>query len=231
MTTYTEDEQQFTFAETQASEKPDLICAGTVTKVGDAHISSSEKYIVIPIDVEPVDAGRKLRIQFCYRPEWLTIGFKPYELEKTDTSAHFVYKKNIADSENFSVLRGLAGSKAAFAKLANILLHLPVAGDGTNGPAMEDVADALRTFFEGNVDDAGQPVLIGYRLSQESTKTDETEVGEDGKVRNIYLRENRYGLNRNNPFWDVTSSGIKKQISYAEKSNGKTRMTYQGVPF
>lgn len=237
MTTYTENENdQLTFAEPQAAEKPDLICAGTVTGVGEAKISASGKNVTIPIDVEAVDAGRKVRIYFNFRPNWLTVGFKPGELEKADSAAHFTYKKNIADKEGYSVLRGLCGSKAAFARLANILLHLPVTENEfgeelITGPAMEDVADALREFFANNVDEQGQPVLIGYMLSQEKTKTDETEVDENGKVRNIYQRENRYGLNRNNPFWDITSGGIKKMTVKAEGSNGRVRMTYAGLPF
>jgi hypothetical protein len=236
MTTYTEDEQQLTFAEPQAAEKPTLICAGHVTKVGEAKISGSGKNITIPIDLEPVDAGRKQRVYFNFRPEWLTVGFKPYELEKQDSKAHFTYKKNIADQDNYSVLRGLSGSKLAFARLANTLLHLPTTEQEFNdeqliGPVMEDVADALREFFEGNVDDAGQPVIVGYVLAQETTKTDETTVDEHGKIRNVYVRENRYGLDRNNPFWDVTSGGIKKMIAKAEASNGKIRMTYAGLPF
>lgn len=221
-----ETDNDLVFGEAEASRKPTLICVGTVGNVGQAKITASQNYILIPINLDPVDAGRKGKINFLYRPEWLVRGFKTHELKQADEKAHFVYSKFIASREKLSVLRGLCGSKEAFARLTKAILSLP--DSGGNGPSMEDVADTLRTFFESNVDADGQPVLVGYELVQARTKTDDYETDTKGKKRRIYLLDNRYEVG---DFWDVTSEGIKKQNRRAEGSKGMVKMTYSGVPF
>lgn len=206
---------QLSFEESEADFKPSLLCVGTVGEVGDAKISESEQYVVQPIKIEALDAGKSQTVYFLYRPEWLTAGFKPHSLKKTNKGAHFVYSKNIASKDSLSVLRGLAGTKEGFNDLANQLLRLPVVA-GTGGPTMEAVTDTLRDFFAGNEDNEGQARKIGYELRQQATKVEgEFYTNEKGEQKQRYARENRYNLQS---FWDVTTENLKRMKAKAEKS-------------
>lgn len=211
------DTDNFSFTPTEAAEKPTLLCVGTVGEIEEAHLSKSENYVVQPINLNALDAGRNIKLYFLYRPEWFTRGFNPATLKADQPGAHFVYGKNIANKDNLSNLRGLAGSNEAFVKLATILTS--ITSDPT-GPSMEDVTEALVEFFEGNVDSEGQPKKIGFELRQQMTKTDEINE-ETGK--NVYVRENRYEVKA---FFDVTKKSLDGAVRRASNSDGKVKMTY-----
>lgn len=204
------------FREAEASEKPTLLCVGTVGEVEDAHISKSEDYVVQPIKIEALDAGRNQTLYLLYRPEWLTRSFNPASMKDEHPGPFFVYGKNIATKDGYSNLRGLAGSQEAFVSLAKQLIGI-TAND--EGPNMEAVTKVLRDFFAANVDAEGNSRKIGYELRQQQTKTD--EVDEDGKA--IYLRENRYEVKS---YFDVTEKGLATAKRRAERSNGKVKFTF-----
>ena len=228
MSTQTQSETQtqtetMTFPKAEARPKPTLICVGNVVEVGDGYISgkSGTDYVVIPIAIDPLDGGRRCKTYFTHRPEWLVASFKPHLLQREAPGAFFVYRKNIADEEEASLLRGLAGSVDAFNKLANILLNLPL--DATIcGPNPETTTLALRDFFTNNIDSNGLPVKVGYELQQQRTKTDDIDP-ETGK--NIYLNTANYNVAR---FWDVNEKTVRKATNRANNSDGKVVMTYMG---
>lgn len=217
--------ETYAFPKAEARPKPTLICVGNVGEISDGYISgkSGIDYVVIPIAIDPLDGGKRTKVYFTHRPEWLTNSFKPYLLKKDSPSAYFVYSKNIAAEEEFSLLRGLAGNEDAFKKLADTLLRLPVDPE-VGGPNPGVTTEALREFFANNVDATGQSRKVGYELKQQRTFTGDTD--EDGKK--IYVLENRYNVNS---FWDVTEKGIKKATNRANTSNGDVVMTFAGTPF
>jgi hypothetical protein len=228
----TTDEQVLTFPKAEARPKPTLICVGNVTEVGDGYISgkSGTDYVVIPITIEALDGGKRAKVYFTHRPEWLTAGFKPYLLQREAPGAYFVYSKNISSEDEFSLLRGLAGSEEAFVQLSTILLNLEVDPE-IGGPNPETTTAALRAFFEGNVGSDGQPVRVGYELRQQRTKVlDENGEAvidpETGKP--MYVNENRYNVAS---FWDVTEKTVSKATNRASRSEGKVIMTFAGSPF
>ena len=222
----TTTENSLTFASAEAKAMPTLICVGTVEEVGNAKVSSSEKYIVQPIKIAGLDAGRSQTVYFLYRPEWLVAGFSPRKLKEQDASAHFVYSKNIAGEDDLSVLHGLAGSEKKFEALAHELLSLPVDTE-IGGPTMESVEATLRTFFANNVGPDGNAQKIGYILQQDSEKTGEVNP-DTGKA--VYIKKKGYKLDI---FFEVTVKNLKAKAAYAAKSEGRQKFCYstEGVPF
>jgi|SRR5579871_1495706 len=228
-------EQISTFNPTEASPKPTLHCVGQVGTIEEPRMTEGDKYVNIPINLDALETGRSTKVYFLYRPEWLTKGFRPHTLKLDDRGAYFVYSKNIAAEDSFSLLRGIAGSKEAFNQLANILLNLDVDA-ATGGPTMEDVRQALIEFVENNVDDEGQKVLIGYTLQQQQKDTGEVDP-ETGKK--IYSRTSNYNLHKKTPFWDVTKEGLERKRKNAENSavfeeTGKKKVQFcysSQVPF
>jgi hypothetical protein len=224
------DNQPTGFAEASAKRMPTLICVGTVGEVGEGHLSKPNEdgvsnYIVQPISIEPLDAGRSTKVQLLYRPNWFVPGFQPETLKELDggEGMHFVYGRNINSRGSISVLRGLTGSPETFKDLAVQLLSLDVP-QGADGPSIEDVQKTLTDFFEGNVDASGEKVKFIYELRQQYTKTN--ELNAEGKP--IYLAENRYQLQQ---IMDFNEKNLKSQRIRAEKSQGNTKFTYEGVPY
>lgn len=224
-----------TFQTTEAAPKPTLHCVGRVGVIEEPRMTEGDKYVNIPINIEGLETGRSTKAYFLFRPEWLTKGFRPHTLKLNDSGAYFVYGKNIAAEDSFSLLRGIAGSKEAFNTLANTLLNLEV-DEATGGPAIEDVRNALVDFVDNNVDSEGSPVLIGYTLVQQQKDTGETTTDDEGKVRKVYSRTNNYNLKN---FWDVTTQNLKKKKANAEGSGvfdetGKKKVQFcyaSGLPF
>lgn len=210
---------EYMFDSVESAPKPTLVNVGEVSEVLDGYVSKSERYVVQPIKIRAFDSGYNTTVFLLYRPEWFVKGFKVTTLEETEgygKGAHWVYRRNIASDDELSYLRGLAGSDAAFNKLAGALFSLPVNKDGVH--SIEDVTEVIRKHFTDN------GVKVGYILQQGSVKTD--QVDEDGK--NIYRLENRYVLAQKNPFFDATEKNILKFGNKAERSEGKTVMTYGG---
>src|SRR5579871_2513469 len=119
MSTQTENRS---FAKLDAAPKPTLFCVGVVGNVGTGHLSSTEKYIVQPIELEALGSGRNQKVYLLYRPEWFTPEFQTAanlrSFEKNYPSSFFVYRKNIVgDKKKLSLLRALCGSDEAFAAL------------------------------------------------------------------------------------------------------------------
>jgi hypothetical protein len=228
----TSTETTLTFPKSEARPMPTLICVGTVGEVSDGYVSdkSGNSYVVIPIALDPLDGGRRTKVYFTHRPEWLVHTFKPHILKRENASAYFVYEKNITSENDYSLLRGLAGSQDAFVELSDILLRLPVDAD-LGGPTPESVSEALRTYFTNNVDATGQIRKIGYELKQQSVKiladdgTPEIDP-ETGKPAKLLTKN--YNVNS---YWDVTEKGIKKMVNRANGSQGDVIMTYSGGAF
>lgn len=241
-----------TFAEPSNRKLPTLGCVGRVTEVGDVVVSKSEKYLVLPISIEPFGAGKKQTAYPCFRPEWLRAGFDPdtalydpetaEELSEGGKSAHFVYEKNIRaprGASSVSTLRGLAGSDAAFDTLANALLTIP-SGDLETEEALTkfigDLTKTFKSFFRNNKGPDGQPRKFIYILVQQKTDTGEVEpildeAGNDtGRTRKIYVLENRYEISN---FLDFTQKNVDKMIARAKKNEVKNpfKWTYANEPF
>lgn len=197
---------------------PTLACIGSVVEIGDGKISSTGKYVVQPINLGALEAGKDLRLNFLYKPEWLTAGFDPSSLEEVEggDSMLSVYRRHISGRGALSTLSGIAGTDERFEALSATLL-------GLEDVSAENVQQALTEFFLGG--DA-EDVQIGYIAKQQSTRTDDINP-QTGK--NIYVLENRYEVSS---FFRVDEKTIKSLANRANKSNGKFRLTFEaGVPF
>lgn len=205
-----------TFKDAPAQDLPKLIQLCRVSEVMEGKVSSSEKYIVQPVQLDAIGAGRSVRVNLLYRPEWLRPGFDPQSIaetiddEKEASSVLFVYRKNIAESGGISVLRGLAGSDEAFDRLANQLLS-------QEEVTIEGTTTILREFL---IPEDGEQTLIGVELRQKSDKTGDVNP-DTGK--NIYIKTSGYDIDS---FYDATEKNIKSKRKFAEKSNGRARMTF-----
>lgn len=210
-----------TFATPALERKPDQICVGRVTEVKDAYVSKSEKYYVVPISIEALDAGKSTKLYFLFRPEWmaqLSTG-ELLRLREEDKGAHFVYSKNIATSEEGkkSHLQGLAVTSDGFNQLASRLIDLGVEAVSET-PTL--VSDVLRTYL---LDENGDR-NIGYVLTQQTEKTD--EIGENGK--NIYVPTKNWEVAS---YFEVSDKNIDRMTKKAEKNPARFRMTYAGAAF
>jgi len=210
------------FREAAAADMPKLVCVGYVDAVGDGKVSESGKYIVQPISLAAYGAGRRARVNFLYRPEWIVPAFDPNtiaEMVDDDEEAKkilSVYRRNINGRGSISTLRGLAGSDVGFERLSHRILSLPDA-------SIEGVQMVLTEFFEER-QQSGSPE-IGYVLKQQATRTDQIDE-ESGKA--IWIKENRYEVDS---FFDVNDKALAKWTKAAAKSQGKIRVTYNGEAF
>lgn len=221
----TQPETLYTFDTPDALPMPTKVNVGVVTEVSDGYISpKSGNYIVQPIQLEALDAGQNTKVYLLYRPEWFVKGFRVKNLAEVEgerKGAHWVYLRHIRDTEEMSYLRGLCGSDEAFDRLGGIIFNLPVNEQGFH--ELEDVSAAIRDFLLNNVDESGNPVKVGYVLSQARVKTGEKDA--DGK--NVYRLEKKYNLAGKNPFFDATEKNLKRWQNRAERSEGKIVMTYE----
>ena len=207
------------FAEASAPKLPTLVCVGQVGEVGEAKVSESGEYVVQPIKINALGAGKNMTIYFLYRPEWFREGFRPDELKKLEDGKgkHFVYAKMISSRGGISFLRGLCGSQEAFDSLAEELFNLEEI-------TLESVQETFKNFFENNVTETGDKVLVGYVLKQDRTDTGE----KDEEGHKIYLLENRYNVDK---FFEPTEDQLKRWQASADRSNGLTKVTYHSEPF
>lgn len=205
------------FREASARKLPSLACIGEVTEVGEGKLSNSGNYIVQPISLSAREAGKDLRTNLLYKPEWFEYGFDPDTFQEIEggSSMESVYRRNISGRGGLSTLSGLAGSDEEFERLQGILLDLTEV-------TAEVVQEALSNFFL----DPERDMLIGYVAQQQRTKTDRTNP-ETGKA--IYIAENRYEVGS---YFRVDEKTIKSLSNRAKKSNGNFRLTFEaGVPF
>jgi hypothetical protein len=211
-----------TFATPALERKPDQICVGRVTEVGDAYESKSGKYYVVRITVEPMDAGKGTKIYFLFRPEWMAqlSQVDLLNIKEADKGAHFVYGKNIATNEEGkqSTLQGLAVTTEDFNTLASRLIALGVEAVSEN-PTL--VSDVLRTFL---LDENGDR-NIGYVLTQQTEKTDEVHP-ETGKA--IYVPTKNWEVAS---YFAVNDKNIARMAKKAESRPDRFRMTFAGAAF
>lgn len=162
--------QTLGFQEASVEKLPRLACVGTVTEVGEGKLSEAGVYIVQPITIRGTGAGRGVRLNLLYRPEWLDVTFNPNKLEEEyegGKSLLSVYRRNIATKGGISALKGLAGSEEAFNTLAAALLT-------AEDKSIQGVQQVLRDFFLSTNED----VEIGYILKQRQQKVTNPETGE-----------------------------------------------------
>lgn len=213
-------ETLLTFQAASAPALPRLVCVGSVTEVGEGHVSRSQKYVVQPIKIAPEGTGRGITYNLLYRPEWMRPGFDPKNLtadiSEDDAEAmaeaksmESVYRRHIHVRNGISALRGMSGSDEAFATLSNRLLTL----EEVSIPAVQEV---LHTFFTED----NEGVLFGYVLKQQQSKTDEIDPDTG---RNVYVPENRYEVDH---FFDFSEKALRSYQKRAEKSKSGLIVTY-----
>lgn len=215
------------FARPEASEKPSLICVGTVTAVEEAKLTKPNpdtgiNYIMARVTLTPLGAGRTIKENLLFRPEWLDPSFNPASFKSMGDAGRgpaFVYASTIigADGNNrLSKLEGLAGSPEAFSRLASLLLGLPKDEKGV--PSLEDLTGTLTNFFlEDN-----QGVQIGYVLRQATQKA----VGVDeetGEPKTVKVLTDNYEVGQ---YFYPTSKSIANWVKTAENKPEKYRMTF-----
>lgn len=230
-TTIEQDEQSTYFPpEASAQRLPTLICLGYVSDVGEAKVSKSEYYVTMPVSIEALEAGRSTKTYFTTIPEWLTRRFNPAnsldyrKKAEGGNGTGFVYSKNIAGKNGPSLLQGVTGTREAFGRLFSQFVNLPIP-EGTDGPALEDIGETLRSFLLGNLGSDGEPQKFIFELKQQAT--DSGEVDDNGKK--IWVLENRYNVDK---FYEFNEANVKKQLARCAKNPETTKLTFsEGVPF
>jgi hypothetical protein len=215
-----------TFLAPPLAKKPNLICAGRVTAIGDAYLSAkSEKYYVVKITLSALGAGKDQNIYWLFRPEYFNPAMTRADLaqmSETDSGVYRMYSQHIATDEEGkqSTLQGLCATAENFNELAARLLSLGMDAI-TETPTI--VSDVLRTFF---VEENPQHV-VGYVLGQQTEKTDEINP-ETGK--NVYVPSKWLEVKS---FWVVDAEGknLAKKAKQAEKSPDRYRLAYSGESF
>lgn len=215
------------YAAADANTKPTLVCTGYVFKIGEGHLSSSEQYNVIPVEIQPYGGGRPVTFQFLSRPDWFTTGadgkptFRPRSLKSAEggKALEFVYSKMMNGKDGMSALEGLAGTDGRLERLEDAMLD----SEGLDG---EESVGVLQGIFE-NVfiaRDGEEPVEIGYILKQAREKGD--TVDENGKQ--DYILKPNYDLAS---FWQVTEKNKKKYRKIAEQSADRNKAKDEPVSF
>ncbi len=215
------------FAAGEADKKPTLVCTGYVFKIGEGHLSASEKYNVNPIEIQPYGGGRPVTLQFLSRPEWFALGkdgkptFRPaaFKTMEGGKGMSFVYKKMISNPDKLAAIPGLAGTEDRLARLEQAMVE----SEGLDG---DESAQILQGIFENILvaGDGEDAVEIGYTLVQASEKTD--EVNEEGKA--IYLAKKGYDLKE---FWQVSDREKKRFRGIAEQSAARQKAKGESVSF
>jgi hypothetical protein len=233
------------FKRPAAPDMPNLVCIGRVGHVHEAKLTQAEDFVNQRIDIVPEGNGRSASVFMIYRPEWFDANFDPIEaFTLTDAereareavkagattydsaayeSAKFKYKAGRfyadhflapEDSGQISTLEALGGSPEGREALETLLLE---AADKTEGAIdMDEVQQILADFVREN-----NP-LLGYRLVQQSTRTD----GPDGRA--VYVKGSRYEIGS---FFYPTEKAIKSFIRSCNNSKGKSKMTFEELPF
>jgi hypothetical protein len=215
-----------TFLSPPLAQKPQLICAGRVTAIGDAYLSAkSEKYYVVKISLTALGAGKDQNIYWLFRPEYFNAAMTRADLNtmaEADKGVYRMYEQHICTNEEGkkSTLQGLTGTPEAFNELASRLLSLGVDAI-TETPTL--VSDVLRTFF---VEENPQAV-VGYVLGQQSEKTDEIDP-ETGK--NVYVPSKWLEVKS---YWtvDEEGKGLAAKARLAEKNPKRYKLAYSGESF
>lgn len=230
-TTLQENKTMKQFTEAAVLYMPNLVCIGYVSTVGDAKVSSSDKYIVQPLTIDGLESARNTKVQLLYKPEWLTENFNPESLNDFEDgkSMHFVYSQHIRQRGGLSTLRGIAGSQEGFDTLSNAILNIPVTKDPE--VFMRAVQEVITEFVNNNTESDGTPKKIGYVLSQKSSKVLDSNgnpvKNDAGKFE--YVREKQYQVSR---YFDVTEEQLKREINAAQKSPNTIKLTFEnGIPF
>lgn len=223
------EQEVLAFKEAAAEPLPLKICVGYVVDVGEPKVTATKfredgyqktNYINQPIMIAGLGSSPNTKLNWLYRPEWLSVDFDPEKLgdmiddEKEAKAVHFVYSRNIRGRQSTSVLQGLCGNKENFQTLSGRLLSLKEPEN------MDAVRDVLSTFFLEDV--SGNP--IGYKLRQKFSKTG--EVDDNGKA--VYIADNRYEISE---FFEYSEELMEKFRAGAEKSQGRVRVCWDGEPF
>jgi hypothetical protein len=213
-----------TFTAPSIERKPDLICAGHVSEVGDARLGKSGNYYVVNIKLSGLDASKDQTVYWLFRPEFIR-NMSHVELQRfqeENPGAYRMYRQHVCSNKSdgkVSHLQGLTVTDEKFNELAGRLLELtPEAIDAD--PTV--VSNVLRQFL---VEENGD-TIIGYILSQQQEKTDEInpETGKPLYVPSKWLEVRDY--------WNANDDKVmKRQVAKAEKNPTRYRLAYTGVQF
>ena len=190
------------FRTPNAQKLPKLACIGTIADIQDTKVSKSGAYNVTNVIIEPRGGGYKSRFSLLTRPEWLTPNFNPDVELEGNSSATFVYSKNIAGPKGsgLAYIQGIAGSEEAASSLVeNIFAAVKTEKDKETGAEVSYVADGdldaiLKRFIGGTV---------GYILAQKEEDTGEL----DENQKKIKIRTNNYELS---DLFFPTEAALKK---------------------
>lgn len=218
------------FAQVEALTKPELICRGSVSYVGEAKItepppdSGKIEWVRQSFRIEAQGAGESVFYSFLYRPEWFQPGFTQDAIggtEKQIKAQKFLYRRNIACKDAAPFLLAAVGFDTdQYVALAEALQAIPepesAGTDGDGNPVSgifsqeyyNAVTDVFKQFTVGNE--------FGYVLRQASEDTG--AVDEQGKK--IRLLTEKYEVSE---FFPLTDRIIESKRKRAEKSDGGVR--------
>lgn len=207
-----------TLAAPALATKPNQVCIGRVTSVGDARPSKNnpDTYYVIDIQIEALDAGKNQKVYFTWRPEWLqqysSADFR--RMQEDFPKLLFVYQMNVMTKEEGkqSLLQGLCMTTERFNELASRLTDLGVSNIEAN-PTI--VSDVLRQFF---VEENGD-TDIGYVLKQQTSWNG--EVDENG--RKVYEPTKFIEVDK---YFEPTDKNIASWVKAAERKPEKYKVTF-----
>jgi len=203
-------------AQLEVEQLPTIACTGVVKKIHKPEPSKTEgsAYHVARIDFEAENGPVSQPSTFLvYDPNWFASNFDAkVELAGVENKGkRFLYGKNIITpkgSRGQSVLEAL--SNGSFEELAGII------DKELGGEYDPDKFQEILAQFEGQE--------IGIVLKQQQEKTD--ELNEKG--RNVYVRQERYGVDR---LFTVTDDSIKSFEKSAKKAAERATKEGKDVQF
>jgi len=183
--------------EPEAPLLPRIVCIGNISDIGDGHPSANnpDLYIVQPFKISPLQAGREMKGNFTYHPEFFRDNFSPASLE--DSNVKFVFLRNIAEEGRITTLRGMCGSEAAFLNTMSRLFALPEV-------TPEAVTEVLRTSIDPQT-------IVGYVLQERRDKTGDFD--DQGRI----VRK-RSGFYEVGEWFYPDADGIKRQVAIAGRA-------------
>jgi hypothetical protein len=217
----TATETQPIFGAAAAREMPTLACIGRVVGIDAPKETKGEnefgiKYHMYNIHLEGYGAGRKAKINFMIRPEWLIPGFNPATFESVEggKGMEFMYGKHVSRRNDISTLQGLVGcNDEAF----NVFCQALASAEGD--------PQGIYAVLQDILVEQGYGALVGYVLKQGREKGG---FDEDGKQ--LYLPTAFYEINN---FFNPNEKGRASQYKRAEGSTGgkfKVQFTEDDIP-
>jgi hypothetical protein len=202
------------FSKAGAPTTPKTANVGRVTDILEGKPTSTNNYLMAPVEIQGFGASKNFTSRIFYRPEWFVDGFAPEALMQVEggDKMHSVYCGNISQEGGTSTLLGLCAlNQERLDALADSLFEAEIGkmvtaeGEFDVPQVIEAVTQVLHEHLVGD-----NPV--GYVLGQQMSKTG--RVDENGKTIKIPSKYEEI----KEWFDPENDKDLKRMITRAEKN-------------